>query len=153
MGEVEEYEKKHKIIREAEFFLNEGFSRLNYENVIKSVLNVSEEITNYYNNLKNEFQIYQIKSSIKEQITQGLKIISFMIKGEDNKFLSALDYVDNAYQIYLRNKTILHQKNDKSFSKKDYEDLLKRLNFIRIRNNLLKQFNEINNEEFISNEK
>ena len=153
IGEEEKYEKKHKKIRKAEFFLNEGFSLLNYENVIKTILNVSEEITNYYENLKNEFQIYQIKSSIKEQITQGLVTISFMIKGDENKFISALEFVDNAYQIYLRNKNVLHQKNDKFFSKFDYLDLLKILNFKRIKNNLLKEFNEINDDEFNSNEK
>ncbi len=149
--EVDELQYKHQLIRKAEFFLTEGGSRLQLENVKKSVLNVSEEITNYYNNLVKEFEIYKIKCSIKEQITLASKILVFVTMAQiavTEKCKGSLQFVNNAYQIYLRNKTILHQDNNKYFNEKDYEDLLKIFNIKRIGNYILKDFNEINEEEF-----
>ncbi len=117
--------------------------------------NVSEEITNYFNNLKNEIKIYIIKCSIKERITQAIKLLVFIIKCQINmteKIYSCLHIINEAHQNYLNNKELLHQ-NSKYLTEKDYDDLLKIINVNRIINNLLKEFKEITEEEFNLNEK
>ena len=154
--EVNELEYKHVLIRKADFFLTEASYRLQLENVIESISNVSDEITNFYNNLKNEIEIYKIKCEIKEQIALASKVLIFVTMAQiavTEKVKGSLQFINNAYQIYLRNKTILHQNDNKYFNQKDYEDLLKIYNIKRIGNNLLRDFNEIKEEEFNLKEK
>jgi len=147
--------KKHELIRKADFFLNEAKTRLNLETVIESVSNVSEEITNYYNDLKNKINVYIIKCSVKERLALGVKLLYFMFTTQINvteKFKGGLQFVDDAYKNYLMNEKVLHQNNDQFYKKEDLEDLLQIFNVKRIGNIVLKDLNLINEEEFKSKE-
>jgi hypothetical protein len=153
--EEEDLIKKHELIRKADFFLNEGNTRLNYKNVIESVFNVSEEITNYYNDLKNKINVYKIKCSVKERLALGVKILNFIFTTQINvteKFKGGLQFVDDAYKNYLMNEKILHQNNDQYYKKEDYGDLLQIFNVKRIGNIVLKDLNLISEEDFNKNE-
>jgi hypothetical protein len=143
--------KKHELVRKADFFLNEGSTRLDYKNVIESVLSVSQEITSYYEDLKKKFNIYKIKCYVKERLAFGVKFLNFMLTTQINvteKFKTGLQAVDEAYKFYLSNEQILHHNNDEYFKKEDYRDLLQIFNVKRIGNIISKDLNLISDEVY-----
>ena len=148
--------KKHELIRKADFFLNEAETRLNLETVIDSVSNVSENVTNFFNDLKHKIHVYKLKCSVKERLALGVKVLHFMFSTQINvteKFKGSLQFVDDAYNNYLMNEKVLHQNNDQFFKKEDYGDLLQIFNVKRIGNIILKDLNLISEEEFNNKEK